>query len=116
MLRSFAIIFLLLLGNVVYSQNQRLQALLDSLRIAGNFPGLSIGIVYKDNTSLALVSGYNDKEKGLPLATTDALMQGSVGKTYVSAIALQLVKQEKLVLDKKVADYLGHLPWFSRIP
>jgi D-alanyl-D-alanine carboxypeptidase len=98
------------------TQQQRLQSLLDSLRVAGNFPGLSAAIVYKDNTTVALVSGLSDKEKNIRLTINDGLMQGSVGKTYVSAIALRLVKQGKLKLDEKVAVYLGHLDWFKRIP
>lgn len=101
---------------LVQAQQQRLQFLVDSMRTAGNFPGLSAAIVYKDNTTVALVSGYNDKEKNIPLKTTDALMHGSVGKTYASAIALRLVKEGKLNLEEKVSAYLGYLPWYNRIP
>ena len=66
---------------------------LDSLRIAGNFPGLSAAVYYGTNNSFAAVSGYADIEKNILLQPGDCLMQGSVGKTYVSAMALQLVKK-----------------------
>jgi D-alanyl-D-alanine carboxypeptidase len=92
-----------------------LQAKLDSLSIAGNFPGLSLAIV-TDKNEAALVSGFDDKEKGLPLKTSSLLLQGSVGKTYVAAIALQLIQQDKLRLDEKLSTYLGELSWYKRIP
>jgi len=44
------------------------------------------------------------------------LMQGSVGKTYVSAVAMQLIHQGALDLDAKVSTYLGDEPWFDRLP
>jgi D-alanyl-D-alanine carboxypeptidase len=113
----FLVFLVLLLTQISTSaQKETLQSLLDSLRVAGNYPGLSVGIVYKDNTSVALVSGFNDKEKNIPLLVSDRLLQGSVGKTYASAIALRLIKDGKLNLDEKVSTYLGKYPWFNRIP
>ena len=44
------------------------------------------------------------------------MLQGSVGKTYVSAIALQLIKERKINLDEKVSTYLGGFEWYSKIP
>lgn len=44
------------------------------------------------------------------------LIQGSVGKTYVAAVALQLVQEKKLGLDDKIEKYLGNEKWFSRLP
>ncbi len=93
-----------------------LQAKLDSLRLAGNFPGLSIAIVYQDNSSLALTSGLNDKERNIILKSSDLFLQGSTGKTYVSAIAMQLIGEKKLNIDTKVAEYLGKYDWYKRLP
>jgi D-alanyl-D-alanine carboxypeptidase len=112
------IIIFLFINNVQAQTAQitRVQHLLDSLQVAGNFPGMSMAFVGADNTAVSLVAGYNDKEKAIKLKTTDMLMQGSVGKTYVSAIAMQLIQQKKLNLDEKVSTYLGSYSWFSRIP
>ena len=44
------------------------------------------------------------------------MLHGSVGKTYVSAVALQLVQAGKINLNAKVSDYLGHYAWYSRVP
>jgi D-alanyl-D-alanine carboxypeptidase len=43
-------------------------------------------------------------------------MQGSVGKTYVAAIAMQLISEKKFSLDDKVSRYLDHFDWYGKIP
>lgn len=117
MLRNFSLFLSsFLFIPFAFSQTSRLQFLLDSLRTARNFPGLSFAIVYKDNTRAAYTSGFNDKEKNILLKTSDRLLQGSVGKTYVSAIALQLIKESKINLDEKVSAYLGGFEWYNKIP
>ena len=94
----------------------KIQQLLDSMRVAGNFPGLSVSISGDTKGTMNFVSGYSDKEKNILLKPSDRLLQGSVGKTYVAAIALQLIKQGKIKLDEKVSTYLGGFDWYSRIP
>ncbi|MGH9768604.1 MAG: serine hydrolase domain-containing protein, partial [Blastocatellia bacterium] len=46
----------------------------------------------------------------------DRMLAGSIGKTYVSAVALQLVEEGKLSLDDKIEKWLGKEPWFDRLP
>lgn len=84
--------------------------------MAANYPGISVAIAGTDGSVMTFTSGFNDKEKNIALSKSDMLMQGSVGKTYVSAIALQLVKQGRLNLKEKVATYLGDLPWYHQVP
>ena len=93
-----------------------LQSRLDSLRIAGNYPGLSISIISKDNKPVSFTSGFSDVERQIPLSTHHLLMSGSVGKTYVAAIAIMLIEQELLKLDEKISTYLSGHEWYSRIP
>jgi D-alanyl-D-alanine carboxypeptidase len=93
----------------------RLQAALDSLQPVSRSPGLSAGFVLGDGTSFGLTSGLADTALGTPLKPSDRLLQGSVGKTYVAAVALQLVHEGKIRLDEKVATYLGREPWYARL-
>jgi D-alanyl-D-alanine carboxypeptidase len=95
---------------------KRIQEKLDSLRIAGNFPGMVIGIRLADNSPLSFASGYADTANKINITTDDYLMQGSVGKTYVAAIAFQLYKERKLDVDAKISKYLGDETWFGRLP
>lgn len=91
------------------------QSLVDSICRSGNFPGLSVAIV-TDTQVQTFVSGYSDVEKKEPLLLSHRFLQGSVGKTYVSAIALQLIKEGMLDPEVKVAKWLGHHGWFHRLP
>lgn len=114
------ILFVLSLLAFLFSTGQpsqaRLEFKLDSLRIAGNYPGLNMSIISAGNTQLNVASGYSDVEKNMPLTTKHMLMQGSVGKTYVAAIAIMLIRDGKLKLDEKVSAYLAKYEWYSRIP
>jgi D-alanyl-D-alanine carboxypeptidase len=47
---------------------------------------------------------------------TSRMLQGSVGKTYVAAVAMQLVAEGKLDLDARIERYLGREGWFARLP
>jgi D-alanyl-D-alanine carboxypeptidase len=119
MKRCCSWLVLLLLAAPCFSQQDtqlRFNNLADSLRTAGNFTGLSIAVHYNNKDAYAVVSGYSDKEKEEKLLPSHRLLQGSVGKTYVAAIALQLIKSGKLSLDDKVSKYLGHHDWYNRIP
>lgn len=92
------------------------QRKLDSLRLAGGFPGATLGIVLRDGRSFGLSTGFSDTALKRPMLATDRLMQGSVGKTYVAAVAMQLVHEGKLSLDAPISRYLGTRPWFARLP
>ena len=46
----------------------------------------------------------------------DRMLAGSIGKTYFSAVALQLVAEGKLELDSQIKKWLGSEPWFDRLP
>ena len=94
----------------------RLQAALDSARSAGHWPGVTFGLALADGRTLALASGQSDTARHVAMRPTDRLLQGSVGKTYVAAVALQLVHEGRLGLDDKISKYLGPEPWFARLP
>jgi D-alanyl-D-alanine carboxypeptidase len=117
MLKKFISLTLASLLLVQFSFGQKkLQSLLDSLRTAGNFPGVSVSIIKGADAQIDLVSGFNDKEKRSALKKSDMMLQGSVGKTYASAIALKLVEEGKIDLDKPVLYYLGIHEWYLKIP
>ena len=94
---------------------RRAASTLDSIRTAGQFPGITAGVVLADGYAFGLASGLSDTALRIPMKPTDRLLQGSVGKTYVAAVALQLVHEGKLALDDRVAAHLGHEPWFARL-
>ena len=94
----------------------RLQATLDSLHAAGRFPGATAGIALPDGEVIALAVGSADTARDIPMRPDVRMLAGSVGKTYVAAVAVQLVREGRLDLDARVSRWLGNEPWFERLP
>ena len=92
---------------------QRVQAYLDSLHAGARFPGAQVGIALPDGRMLALAVGWSDTARKERMTTSHRLLSGSVGKTYASAVALQLIHEGKIGLDDAIAKYLGNEPWFA---
>ena len=78
---------------------QQLQARFEELHKAATFPVGTAGFVLADGTSFAIAVGVSDRAAKTPMKTTDRLLLGSVGKTYVSAVALQMIHEKKFGLD-----------------
>jgi D-alanyl-D-alanine carboxypeptidase len=93
-----------------------LQAKLDAWHAAGRFPGATLGVSLPDGSTLALATGVSDRERRTPMHPTDRMLAGSVGKTFVAAAALQLVREGRLSLDTPLSRHLGEAPWFPRLP
>jgi D-alanyl-D-alanine carboxypeptidase len=93
----------------------RLQAVVDSMQRGSGYPGISVGVAGPAG-SLGVAAGFADTARREPLSPRHLLLQGSVGKTYAAALALQLVAEGKLDLDAPIARYLGEETWFTRLP
>lgn len=94
----------------------KVQAKLDDLRAAADFPGVTVGFVLADGRSAGVSSGFADAAKKVPLKPDDRMLAGSIGKTYVAAVVLQLVEEKKIGLDDKLEKWLGKEPWYARLP
>jgi D-alanyl-D-alanine carboxypeptidase len=84
-----------------------IQRALDRLTAAGA-PG-AIVLVRHGNQTLRLTSGYANLEKKTPMRPTDRFRIGSVTKTFVATVTLQLVGEGKLALDDPVERWLPGL-------
>ena len=93
-----------------------LQAKVAALHARETWPGITVGITLPNGQTLGAAAGVADRDTRTPLTAQARMPAGSVGKTFVAAVALQLVKEGRLDLDARVAQYLGHNPWYSRLP
>ena len=93
-----------------------LQLKLDEWHKAGSFPGATLCVVIANGESFSLAVGFSDRETRTAMKPTDRMPAGSVGKTFVAATALQLIKAGKIGLDDRIEKYLGREPWFARLP
>jgi D-alanyl-D-alanine carboxypeptidase len=95
---------------------QQLTEKLHDLFKQTNAPGVSAGIASPDGKVISVVDGWADRETKKAMTSETLMIQGSVGKTYVAAIAMQLIHDKKLNLEEKVSTYLGKEPWFKQLP
>lgn len=94
----------------------KVQAKLDDLRATAEFPGVTVGFVLADGRSAGVSSGFADAAKKVALKPDDRMLAGSIGKTYVAALVLQLSEEGKIGLDDKLEKWLGKEPWYPRLP
>jgi len=92
----------------------RFAAAVAELREERGLPGLSAAAVLADGRELVAAAGEADE--GVPLAPTHRMLSGSVGKTYVAAVAHLLVAEGELDLDAPLSELLGEQPWYPRLP
>lgn len=93
-----------------------LQARLDAYRAANHFPGAVVGVAFPDGRVLLLATGESDTARHLAMQADDRLLMGSVGKTFVAATAMALVKEGRLELDAPASRYVGGQGWFDSLP
>lgn len=80
------------------------------------FPGATLAVVLPGGRLLELATGFADASAEVPMTPGSRMPSGSIGKTFVSALALDLVERGVLDLDGRLADWLGEAPWFPRLP
>jgi D-alanyl-D-alanine carboxypeptidase len=91
------------------------QAALDSLRAEVGFPGATAAIILPDGTVEGFATGLADVEMGTSMTPEHRMLAGSVGKSFVAAVALALVQEGRLELGATIDRWLGDEPWFRRL-
>lgn len=94
----------------------RFQVALDSLRAELGVVGATAAYALADGTVQSFGSGWADAEARIAMTPGSRLLSGSIGKTFVAAVALDLAQEGRLDLDDRVAKWLGDEPWYARLP
>jgi D-alanyl-D-alanine carboxypeptidase len=93
-----------------------LQSRLDAYRATNRVPGATLGVVLRDGRVIALATGMSDTARGRSMRPDDLLLMGSVGKSYVAAVAHQLIGDGRLDVAAPVSRYVGGQGWFDSLP
>ena len=117
---SFAILFLLPLATSAQPDLEHIQAelqqQLDGFIEKNDLPGATLAVVLPEGELISLASGFADKERGQQMPVGGQMFTGSVGKTFVAALVLQLAAEGKLGLDDRMSQYLGGQEWYDALP
>lgn len=93
------------------------RAWLDERRVEQGFPGAQFAWAALDEKRGGAVAvGVRERGAAEALLPEDRMLWGSVGKTFVAAVALQYVQEGKFGLDDLVSIHLGDREWFARLP
>ena len=97
------------------ARNARLQRYLDAFVKTEAVPGMSVTIDFADGTSWTGVSGLADVATRRKVAAGTTFAVGSISKTFLAALVLELADKGKLRLDDRVVRYLPDLRLDRRI-
>jgi len=92
------------------------QVRLDALRAEHGFPGATAAFILRDGRMAAIATGMADVEKSIPMRPDSVMPAGSIGKSFVAAVVLDLVREGELELDGKVAKWFSQDDWYPRLP
>jgi len=95
---------------------EKMRAQLSSSLLGKKIPGATATFAMPDGRSCAAAAGMTDISGGRKLAVDDPILAGSIGKTFIAALALQLVEEGKLDINEKISRWLGTRDWFARLP
>jgi CubicO group peptidase (beta-lactamase class C family) len=91
-----------------------IDATVTRLMKAAEVPGAGIAIFNDGNAAYLKAYGFRDTEKNLPLTVDSVMTAASFSKTALAYLAMQLVEEGKLDLDKPVYQYFPKpLPEYS---
>lgn len=109
----------LLVAHTPYGQeksNIKIQNTLDKLVETNEIIGLNLSLIDGEDKLHNFSSGHENTRLGNKMSSSHTMLSGSIGKTYVASVVLQLVDEEKIQLDGKVDTYLPNEPWLDSIP
>jgi len=95
---------------------QKVQKKLDEEAVVWVFPGVTVGFMLPDGRSAGISTGFADLESKIKLKPADRMLAGSIGKTFVAAVLLQLVEEGRIALDDPLSKWLGKEGWYARLP
>lgn len=94
------------------TQKEKLQqflSLTDSIRIAGNNPGMAMAIIYNNELLYKNGLGYRNRDTKLPVSNKTLFELGSLVKGLTGTIAAQLVDEGKMNWDDKAIQHIPEL-------
>jgi D-alanyl-D-alanine carboxypeptidase len=93
-------------ANTAEALGPQLQATLDRLRIKTAIPGASATILFPDGSTWTGVSGLADVQAGRAVAPNTAFAIGSISKTFLATLIVELAAEGRIGLGDAAWSYL----------
>ena len=92
-----------------------LQSILDKHQARNGAPGILVGVWAPGRGSFVRAQGVGDITAAVPLREADAVRIGSITKTFVATVVLQLADEGRLSLDDRLESYVPGIANGERI-
>jgi D-alanyl-D-alanine carboxypeptidase len=92
------------------SLEEHLDAYISTYMPAMNAPGMTLGLTDATKTLRTACYGFANIDQRVPVSTDHLFQIGSISKSFVALVLLQMRDEGKLDLQKPILDYLPDLP------
>jgi D-alanyl-D-alanine carboxypeptidase len=92
-----------------------LKGLLEEWLAETGAPGGALAVRLADGRTAVVAGGQTDDRGGDPVQPADRFRIGSITKTYVATLILQLAEEGRLDLDGRLAAYISEAPHAQRV-
>ena len=102
-------------GTTAPDYARQLQSTLDQQREARSIPGIVATVIFPDGSQWNGASGMSKLDPDEPATPETPFVVGSITKTFVAALIMQLVDEGTLSLDDRLAEWLPDYPRADQI-
>jgi D-alanyl-D-alanine carboxypeptidase len=102
-------------GTAAPSFASQLQTTLDNLRAARRAPGISATVIFPDGSEWNGASGDAQLDPDEAAAPDTPFVVGSITKTFITALIMQMAEEGTLSIDDPLANWLPDYPRADRI-
>jgi D-alanyl-D-alanine carboxypeptidase len=92
------------------SLEEHLDTYIGAYMPAMNAPGMTLGLTNADKTLRTAGYGFANIDQRVPVSTDHLFQIGSISKSFVALVLLQMRDEGKLDVQKPILDYLPDLP------
>jgi D-alanyl-D-alanine carboxypeptidase len=90
--------------------DQLLDSYIAAYMVAMNAPGMTVGLTDATQTVRTAGYGFADVERHIAVSDDHLFQIGSITKSFVALVLLQLREEDKLDLQRQILEYLPELP------
>jgi CubicO group peptidase (beta-lactamase class C family) len=97
-------------SGIASAQAEKVDEYVRSEMARRHVPGLSVAVVHEGRVILARSYGLADVELSVPVTPNSVFKLASLTKPFTATAVMMLVEEGKVALDRRLGEYLPHLP------
>ena len=103
-------------GQKLSDTDNKVISIMKGLTEENGLPGMNVSLILEDGVQKSYSVGYADIDEEILLNTGHVLFSGSVGKTYLVGIMMQLIDKGEINFQDRFIDYFPEVEWLDSLP